>query len=68
MGQTAPGGRFVEADSGSLYPVREKQYSHPDLRDALLQAAGRRGEIDTRALGTWLGKHLMTNGRLARSI
>jgi len=34
--------------------LAEKAASYPALRDALVAVAGKRGEIDTRALGYWL--------------
>jgi hypothetical protein len=36
---------------------RRSRPAHPLLRDALLQVAERSGKINTRALGTWLGKN-----------
>ena len=41
---------------GSLRPLREKQFTHRNLRDALLEVAGKGGELDARLLGNWLAR------------
>jgi putative DNA primase/helicase len=56
--ETANAHIFVAAPGteSSSYPLREKQFTHGNLRDALLAVAGKGGEIDVRLLGNWLGR------------
>jgi hypothetical protein len=51
-------------------PVGDPTFIRPGLRDALMTVAGRRGVLDARSLGNWLGRHaadrvinLSDNGR-----
>jgi putative DNA primase/helicase len=41
------------------------EFSHPELRDALLRVAGDKGNINTRRLGEWLKNH---EGRIVSSL
>jgi putative DNA primase/helicase len=43
----------------------EQEWSHPDLREALLLVAGKGGFIDSRALGNWFAKY---RGRIAQGV
>jgi putative DNA primase/helicase len=54
--ETAAAHIFVAAPGteGSSYPLREKQFTHGNLREALLEVANKVGDPDARLLGNWL--------------
>jgi hypothetical protein len=47
---------FVEAlgTAGSSHPLREKQYTHGRLHNALMAVAKKHGQLDAGTLGKWL--------------
>ena len=50
---------------GDYHDTPEQEWKHPDLREALLMAAGKNGFIDPRLLGNWFGRH---KGRIASNL
>jgi hypothetical protein len=46
--------QFVEAPGTTFYPVREKQFTRPRLRNALMAVAKSNGQLDANSLRYWL--------------
>jgi putative DNA primase/helicase len=70
-GRAVPAREAIEAANETLaFPAGNPTYVRSDLRDALMNVAGRRGVLDARSLGNWLAHHaadrvinLSDNGR-----